>query len=462
MGSGPGGSILASLLVRQGISTVLLEGGRSRVSSASESADVAGSLTRVDPVDYPVSATRFEGDGGTSNLWGGESPRLQPLDFIDDNPALPEGVRWPLTYGDLEPYYFAAEQELAIAGGPSTRFSPPRHAAFPFALERSNASSCLEDLLRRHGWESESVPRSLFGRVAISHLLPLRTNTLCQFVRARVTAIRTDRAGEVTGISAQLVDGGDLTVSARKYVLAAGGIETPRLLLLSTSRRYPRGIGNEHDQVGRNFMEHLATHLASATLPRRVWSCAKNEYGGSIGWQFYHDFKAARRGGAIFEFGVEPARRTLEVSAVLEMKPVATNRVLLDSRRRDSNGQPLARVQLSISADERRTWEHAQLASRKVLRSLGANSIMMGDDRFTWCHHHIGTCRMGRDPTTSVVDENLRVHGTSNLYVTGSAAFVTAGVGGPTLLLTALSLRLADHLTLALHRGRSPGVSRDR
>ncbi len=136
------------------------------------------------------------------------------------------------------------------------------------------------------------------------------------------------------------------------------------------------------------------------------------------------------------------------------MKPSATNRVVLSEKYKDCFGLPAADVVIAMSNYERKTWHHIKKIGRRVFTELRVESFELGSGEGVWIEHHMGTCRMGDDPETSVVDRNLKVHGTENLYVTGSAPFVTAGVNGPTLLLTALSLRLSDHLVeKVLRRG---------
>jgi choline dehydrogenase-like flavoprotein len=107
-------------------------------------------------------------------------------------------------------------------------------------------------------------------------------------------------------------------------------------------------------------------------------------------------------------------------------------------------------VTVQISDRERQTWAHAQAVGRRIADAVGARQVTSANGMFQWCHHHMGTCRMGRDAQNSVVDRDLRVHDLDNLYVSGSATFVTGSVGSPTLLLTALTLRLADHLAARL------------
>ena len=142
------------------------------------------------------------------------------------------------------------------------------------------------------------------------------------------------------------------------------------------------------------------------------------------------------------------------------MKPCPENRVTLDSEVKDYFGNPVANLFLNESQEDVMTVERARPIVRKIYADLGAENLEELPRNF-WARHHMGTCRMGDNPRTSVVDRNLQVHGTSNLFVAGSSAFVTSGTAHPTLTLTALSLRLWDHLRLQLRNGAFPAPHRN-
>jgi len=130
------------------------------------------------------------------------------------------------------------------------------------------------------------------------------------------------------------------------------------------------------------------------------------------------------------------------------MEPSPENRVVLTDAVTDAFGNPGASLVFDFTENDRRTIAYAEALVRSGLANVGADDVAI--ENLTppvWDHHHMGTCRMGDDPATSVVDRNLRVHGVDNLYVAGSAPFVTSGVSNPTLTITALSIRLADHLS---------------
>jgi choline dehydrogenase-like flavoprotein len=139
----------------------------------------------------------------------------------------------------------------------------------------------------------------------------------------------------------------------------------------------------------------------------------------------------------------------LYVAAIIEMKPIDENRVMLSETRRDLFGNPIAHLHLSFSEEDKQTFAGAREIVTGILGKLGADPVHVKPG-ISFSRHHIGACRMGSDRRTSVVDAHLRVHDTPNLYVLGSETFVTGGAVTPTLTIVALALRLAERITKVL------------
>ena len=210
--------------------------------------------------------------------------------------------------------------------------------------------------------------------------------------------------------------------------------------MLSKSSTFPNGIGNDHDLVGRFFMEHPNLNLFGS-IPGMA--AVRHELGRCH--QFYQEFKQRGLGSIILVVGRssdEPD--TLQISVTFEMQPQAENRIRLEDTRLDIFGNPIATLPLTFSEKDQQTMDAGRTLVNDIFQRLGGSFLR--EDDLSWSHHHLGTCRMGSDPATSVIDGNLKVHVSPNLYVAGSAGFVTAGASHPTVAITALSHRLAEHL----------------
>jgi choline dehydrogenase-like flavoprotein len=331
---------------------------------------------------------------------------------------------------------------------------------------------------------------------------------------ANALEIETD--GRIaTVVRGATLAGNRFSVAATVFVLAAGGIENPRILLASR-RTWSHGIGNEHDLVGRFFTEHLhvpagivrvnrsrlsfygahRTHdvtirggvsltecvrrregvygcglsLHNADDPhdvlrpteqpasyqslRRLMKSVRERQRPERAWHHVGTVLADPATAAALSYRkvVTPPARALIIGCRAEQAPDPDNRVQLGDDT-DCFGMPSARVHWETSTNDlleirraQRIWL-AEFARAGVhVDSCDDREGNPGDHAVIAAAHHIGTTRMHRDPTMGVVDDNCRIHGMANLYVTGSSVFPTAGWAPPTLTVVALALRLGDHL----------------
>jgi choline dehydrogenase-like flavoprotein len=434
VGSGPAGAVLGRDLVERGARVVILESGFEGDARIMD-ARLRGldAYRSSGPIDYPVAASRLRRVGGTSAVWSGVCPRFHPIDF-EPNPYTPADGRWPIRFDQIASYYERAEDTLQVRRG---LLSTP-HLTLGHELGRVG--------VRVEGSpKSRRLPTNDPVRAA-RDLLPgftaAATGTLV--TGATVTRLLTDPAGRITGARARDPRTGEsATIEAHFYVVACGGLESARVLLLSRSAEHPEGIGNDHGAVGCHFMEHLGIGFSGRV---RRWSTRLDEFGRSD--QFYESFKRRGLGGVLLVVQRHSGQDApLHIGASLEMAPNPENRVTLATDLPDSFGSPGLDLRLATSPIDQRTHEAAGTLIRQIFADLGAEDVReMGVGRRMWSHHHMGSCRMGADPVTSVVDRDLRVHGTANLYVAGSAVFATSGAAHPTLLIAALSHRLGDHL----------------
>ena len=486
IGSGFAGAILGEALVKQGIKTVILESGTDpRGKSIDPRIQQLDVYRSSGPIDYPIASTRFRGIGGTSWLWTGTCPRLQPIDF-EKNAYTPAGASWPLRYKDLHSYYEKAEQTLRIRGGKRSKYHPPTNVGYPIPPDRD--VSPLESLLKEAGIIISDIPTSTqkdrhpaflsnrFGpyvQMTDSDLPAFQSSPSGSLIsEVTVTRLIVDEAGNISGVEVRDLDRNSKILRARVYVVACGGLETPRLLLLSRASGFPNGIGNNRDLVGRFFMEHRTVDFKGQVgIGWRTFSLYRL---GGQSHQFYEAFKNDGLGGMTLGFDLDGgldrqelgaweigkalnrvSARNLEITIETEMKPSPENRVTLDTKNKDYFGNPGTNLFLSETEEDRKTLSRGQQIARKIFADLGVKQVEELP-RTGWGHHHMGTCRMGENPQTSVVDPNLRVHGTKNLFLAGSSVFVTSGTANPTLTLTALTFRLADRLRTQLQNGAFP------
>jgi choline dehydrogenase-like flavoprotein len=191
-------------------------------------------------------------------------------------------------------------------------------------------------------------------------------------------------------------------------------------------------------------MDHLKIGFRGHVPGRQLAGSGRSE-------QFYEDFKHRGLGSVILGFAVEAGGRrpALRISADIETRPSPDNRVTLAPDLVDDLGDPGLDLSVNLDARDLRTLDATRELIRRIYADLGAEAVTElppEHGRVGWLSHHMGTCRMGDDPETSVVDRHLRVHESPNLYVLGSAVFVTGGAANPTLTIVALAHRLADHL----------------
>lgn len=252
VGGGPAGIGLALSLADTGLSVLLLEAGgegHDKAAQALYEGEVADERLHSPPHRY-----RLRGLGGSSSLWGGRCMPYDPIDF-EARPWVPHSG-WPVSYEELLPHYVAANA-LAEAG----RFAYDAREAFPGSPPM--IAGFASEVVRSTGLERFSCPTD-FGRryrrrLQLAPRLQVLQNAVC-------TAIRLQRDGSaVDTLEVSSLQGNRVQVQARTVVLAAGGLETPRLLLASRDVM-PQGVGNAHDVVGRYYQCHIAGNVGTLVV----------------------------------------------------------------------------------------------------------------------------------------------------------------------------------------------------
>lgn len=505
VGAGLAGGLLAAHATRKGHSVALLEAG-SRFRFGDRSKQLLRHQTLAGPrwpwlheardhyvdssassigVRYDLNGNRVKGVGGSTLHWDGRINRLMPADFTAAT-TNGLGIDWPITYEELEPWYSQADWELGVSGTYHAAM-PARSRDFPMeGFPMSVDDAIWLPIAERLGIEVFATPWAINSRPfagysqcrafaacqicpsgarysAERHIAIAERTGLCDLLTETVARrIDLGASGEVRAVHATGLSGAQVEVRARVYVVAAHAVESARLLLLSR-------VGNHSDQVGRNLMEHVYVDTGGYLPDRRF-------YPGRVGYEvleclsYYRARERGRRGGIKLEFtfdqdplhdldarglwGSRLARydrerfgRWIGLEAETEMQPNPDSRVMLDPVHKDLFGDPVPHIRFAFSPVDRRTQKEAGEILATLLREVGAREI--SQDPFgatSWGAHHMGTCRMARNPEQGVVDSDCRVHGTSNLYVAGSSVFPTSGALQPSLTIAALTLRLAERL----------------
>ena len=455
--------------------------------------------------DYPVNNEQsdltplmFNAVGGSTIHWTGHAPRLHPSDFRVKSL---DGVAddWPISYADLEPYYDLNDQWMGCSGIAGDPANPPRSPRpmppLPLGPDGERVARGF-DKLGWHWWPSDSYMNSeaYRGRAACNHCGP---NGLGCFLRAkgstvvtylpaavengaeirtgaRVFEITTGPDGRATGASYYDTDGVAHHQGARAVIIAANGVGTPRLMLMSKAERHPGGLANSSGLVGKNLMFHpygivtgffddAEPHTFRGALGNILMSQQFYETDPSRGFVRGYSYQMNRSTGpgrtaagflvAPVKWGKEHhadfAERFGKSSAfcvISEDLPEEHNRVELDPVLKDSSGLPAPKVTYRVSENTRKLLDHGIANGRRVLEAAGAHRIMTNPVLRGGGWHLMGTARMGDDPARSVIDRNCQAHDADNLFVIDGSAFVTSGAVNPTPTIQAIALRAADYI----------------
>jgi choline dehydrogenase-like flavoprotein len=496
VGCGAGGSVLTQRLARRGWQVVALDAGPFWDPDADWVSDEAGShhlywteprvISGADPV--PLGSNNSgRGVGGSMVHYAGYTPRFHPSDFaIYTNDGV--GADWPIRYQDLKPYYADLEAELPVAGQDwpwgdphSYPHSPhpvggngeiflrgARKAGItakvgPVAISNGrfgNRPHCIYRGFCLQGCKVNAKASPLITHIpdALAHGAEIRAN-------AMVTGIEIDqRTGRATGVHF-VKDGVPRFQRARAVAVAGYSIETPRLLLLSASKRFPDGLCNDFDQVGRYLMVQGAPQTAGRfDAEVRMYKAPPPEVSSE---QFYETdpSKPYKRGFAIQTVSPLPITWAEHVAAqghwgpalreymsdyvhwatlgsLCEFLPLPGNRVTLASET-DQHGLPVAEFAYAQCDNDQQLLKEAQHAMESILHAAGADEVIT-IERYA---HLVGGARMAADEEHGVVDGNCRSFAVPNLFITDGSVLPTQGSANPALTIMAVAARAADGLS---------------
>ena len=487
-----------------------LQGGGSEVHGQtfrhqeSETATVA----QIPPVEYA------RGVGGssvhfTANFW-----RFREIDFKERSLLGPIAgtnfADWPITYEELEPYYTKVDWEIGVSGAPGP-FDAPRSRPFPMPpMPIKSSGVLLEKAAKKLGLHAQPEPLAILsqphnGRPAciscgycmfygcearaksstLYAMVPLAEASGHCEIRPESVVIRIDtdnrgRASEVVYLDA---NGQERAQKTKAVVLAANGAETPRLLLMSASSRHPDGLANSSGFVGRNLM-HNAHSVANGVFEHPL-----NDYKGVQVTRIIHDFYETDEKRGFYGGGGIDARPLFSATpifhAMVGMPPdvpswgaqwkdafahnftrqmsivgsttslaLDSNNITLDPESKDAWGRPAIRETYMDHPDDLATAGFLCDRAMELFDAAGAAKAWpLPVVPTTGGAHLLGTCRMGDDPETSVVDSKHRSHDIPNLFICDGSSFVTSGRGQPTMTIMALAFRAAEHIAAAARAG---------
>jgi len=469
---------------------------------------------KAERADYLVYG-RMVGGGSvhfTANYW-----RFHEVDFIErtrygsvDGAALDD---WPIRYADLEPYYTKVEWEIGVSGKAGANpFDPPRSRPYPLPpLPIKPSGVLLEVAARKLGWHAVPAPVAILsqpyrGRSACQHcgfcesfgcewkaksstlatMIPEAERTGKCEIRANsyVRRVQTDARGLVTGVVYFDKDKREILQRAKAVILCANGAETPRLLFMSSSNQFPNGLANSSGVVGRHLMfnggafvgglfEHELNGYKSVQVSRYVQDHYRLDRklgivgGGGIDLRFdWYPITFALDGlpadgphwGAEYKRMLrEYFTRSAFALAHTTQLPQPSATVTLDPELKDAWGLPAIRTTFTEHPNDLRLYQYFTERCVELLDAAGAKK--------TWPYagdppnqvHLLGTCRMGNDPGSSVVDKFHRAHDVPNLFIVDGSSFVTSGSGQPTMTIQALAFRAAEAIGGMARRGEISG-----
>jgi choline dehydrogenase-like flavoprotein len=502
IGAGACGSLVAKELAAHGFAVVVLEAGR-RLDPARDLANTEANAAKIMWTEPRVFAGRDAvvpkmgvGVGGGTLTWLGVMPRFQRADFRTFST---EGVGedWPVGYDDLRDHYAKVEREFGVAGEcgpfapePYTLPMPPHrmnwHAqvlargarklgARPFAPPVAINSTAYDGrpACIYCGWCASGCPTGAKATTPDTYLARAEKLGARVVSEAFVHRITYDAAlGRVTGVRYLDAAGREHELRCRLVVLAAHAVETPRLLLLSADDMFPHGLANSSGTVGKGLMSHPTWQVFGtfdepvnafkgmqmghvmvqdylAPDPQR--GCARGFI--LVGYMMtpvtYANLSGSFFGAELKDFLYEYAH-TAAWWAHAEGLRSDDNTVTLDPDVKDARGLPVARLTYAWTANDRTLVAAARDTAVAMMHASGARKVRVG---LHYGAHAMGTCRMGDDPRTSVVNPVGQAHDVRNLFLVDTSVFVTSAGVNPTLTAMALASRSADHIAAAAKRG---------
>jgi choline dehydrogenase-like flavoprotein len=505
IGAGLGGGVTARALADSGYDVLLIERGHEELSSLRVHSDTDHSDHLLAQGKWPtVSAFEVDGVlkrwlgpfgsgiGGSTNLYAAALERFErhDMDTLPDLPHPTDG--WPISYQGFLPYYEQAERMMHVAGTADPLnaddvrhlrepppLGPPETDFFDFFEKRGMHPYRLHVGIRYRPGCDECIGRQCQKDCKADVRSVLAGGRKQPTILARTEVLRLESSPDCVTAAVLLRGEAQITVQAKVFILAAGAIHTPKLLLDSRSEHWPDGLANRSGLVGRNLMFHAMQRLAIWPSRRLAGSGPRKSIGfrdlyrvngerfgsvqstgfeveyGDLLVHFYRvfDHSAFRRLRIIRPLLRIPAALAVLLfgcgtlfSCLIEDLPYPDNRVLIDENEADR-----VRIVYTIKDELRdRVTRFRNLLTERLGKS---RMFFLSHDVELNFGHPCGTCVMGDDPATSVVDRDCRAHGLANLFIADASFMPTSGATNPALTIAANALRVSDAIHRALEEG---------
>ncbi len=506
IGSGAGGGTLGTDLALKGIDTVILEaGGRHEIEDFEN--DEWGMFGKISWLDQRTTsgdwrvAKDFAGlpawivkaVGGSTVHWAGASLRIQEHEFkvrthYGDVPGA-SLLDWPISLGDLEPYYDKAEDRMGVTrthgipGLPgSNNFKIMKAGADKLGYKdchtgrmainsepRNGRGSCQQIGFCFQGCKSGAKWSTLYAEIPRGE----ETGKLEVRSQSQALQIEHDGGGKITGVVYADKDGNRQRQKARAVCVAGNAYESPRLLLNSASSMFPDGLANSSGQVGRNYMRHMTgsvyavfdkpvnmyrgTTMAGIITDESANDPSRGFVGGyemetlSLGIPFMAAFLDPGAWGRSFASAMDGYDHMAGMWLVGEDMPQESNGVTLHPTLKDQHGLPIPNVHFDEHPNDVAMRNHAFTQGAAVYEAVGATRTFPTPPYPST--HNLGTCRMSEKPRDGVVNKWGQAHDVANLFVSDGSQFTTGAAENPTLTIVTLAMRQADYIAGQMAKG---------
>ena len=499
IGSGAGGGTLANELCQKGIKVVVLEAGakQSNASFINDEWKSFGQLAWTDnrttsgswrvAKDFPnLPAWICKTVGGTTTHWAGASLRFHEHEFKarttygDIKGA--NLMDWPLTLEEMAPYYAKAENKMGVtrtngipglpgnnnfkvmyAGAHKLGYKEVHTCRMAINSQpRDGRGACIQLGFCFQGCKSGAKWSTLYTEIPKAEA----TGNFELRPESHVSRIEHNDAGKVTGVVYFDKDGKEQRQKARVVCVAGNSIESPRLLLLSASSKFPDGLANSSGQVGRNYMRHMTgsvyaafkdpvhmyrgTTMAGIVRDESRHDTKRGFAGGyemetlSLGVPFMAAFLDPGAWGADFAWWMDHYTNIAGMWLVGEDLPRATNRVTLNTNVKDKWGLPVPNVHYDDHDNDIAMRNHAFTQGERIYQAAGAVKTFRTPPYPST--HNMGTCRMGASAKDSVCNAHGQTHDIANLFISDGSQFTTSAAENPTLTIVTLAIRQADYI----------------